>query len=406
MGKVCLKLNRVLRFTTFIVLGLAAIFCAAQDPVEAPFNGVSLSVQSPTVPPGGTLQIQIFVTEPNPILKGRQGMKLGSARAALVPAALSPDAVLAPAAILGSIRDAAVYSPTGDADGVAVGKNGSTQLFFNSPLTTFGTELDTPVMTIAVPVTTGAKVGQTVPLTLDAGNSLYYSPSSKLYAVELKSGTMTVGGTMSISDVTPGGGTVQPGAVISIKGVGFDPFCQVDINEAKIATTDYISPTLIKVTLSKAFSIRGSRIRVTNSNTNEKVTYYPYQRSTAVGKSTHALIASSMPLFAQTTWKLGYFHPTLQGTIFTALALQNLNAVKANVVLQLKSKSGSLLATKNITLGVNSSMTRDLKEHFPGASPATGTSVSVSSDQPIQMLGMLADDSTSIVLPIDPTMLP
>jgi IPT/TIG domain len=405
MGKVCQKFNRVFRFTTVITLGLAASFSAAQEPVEAPFNGVSLSVQSPTVPPGGTLQVQVFVTEPNPILKGRQGMKLGSARSALVPAALIPNAGVAPAAILASIRDAAVYSPTGDADGIAVGKNGSTQLFFNSPLTTFGTELDTPVMTIAVPVTAGAKVGQTVPLTLDASNSLYYNPSSKLYAVELKSGTMTVGGTMSISDVTPGGGTVQPGTVISIKGVGFDPSCEVDINEAKIASIDYISPTLIQVTLSKAFAIRGRRIRVTNSN-NEKVTYYPYQRSTAVGKSTHALIASSMALFAQTTWKLGYFHPTLQGTIFGALALQNLNTVKANVVLQLKSKTGSLLATKNITLGVNASMTRDFKEYFPGASPATGTSVSVSSDQPIQMLGMLADDSTSIVLPIDPTTLP
>jgi hypothetical protein len=401
MGQVRQNFNWVLRSCAFITLALTAILGAAQEAAPAPFNGVSLSVQSPTVPPGGTLQVQVFVTEPNPILKGRQGMKLGSVRAA----ALSSDATLAPAAILGSIRDAAVYSPTGDADGIAVGKNGSTQLFFNSPLTTFGTELDTPVMTIAVPVTTGAKVGQTVPLTLDASNSLYYSPASKLYAVELKSGTMTVGGTMSISDVTPGGGTVQPGKIISIKGVGFDPSCQVDINEAKIASTDYISPTLIHVTLSQAFAIRGSRIRVTNGN-NEKVTYYPYQRSTAVGKSTHALIASSMPLFAQTTWKLGYFHPTLQGTIFTGLALQNLNAVKANVVLQLKSKTGSLLATKNITLGVNSSLTRDLKEHFPGASPATGTSVSVSSDQPIQMLGMLADDSTSIVLPIDPTTTP
>ena len=51
MGKVCQKFNRVFRFTTVITLGLAASFSAAQEPVEAPFNGVSLSVQSPTVPP-------------------------------------------------------------------------------------------------------------------------------------------------------------------------------------------------------------------------------------------------------------------------------------------------------------------------------------------------------------------
>jgi len=331
---------------------------------------------------------------------------------AMVPAtlALSPLGTISGAltpvtAPLGAIRDAGLFSPGGDVSGVAVGKTGATQVFFTSPLTTFGTTIDTPVMALAIPVAAGATVGQTVNLNLDPNNSLWYDPNSKLYPVELKSGILTVGGTLSISDVNPGAGTVQPGTVISIKGVGFQPTSQVDINEAVIATSQYVSANLMQVTLSLPLDIRGKRIRVTNSN-NEKAEYYPYQRTTRLGSSTHALVASSIPLFAQTTWTLGFFRPTLQGTIFSGLALQNLNAVKANVVLRLYSKTAVLLSTQKVVLGVNVSMARDLAELFPGVVAATGTKLKVSSDQPIQMLGLLGDDSTGTLLPINPTSTP
>ena len=376
----------------------ASLSLVAFGQAEPAFLGVSLSVASPTVPPGGLLQMQVSVTEPNPILKGKQGAKFSAAAAALSPFGT------APAAVLGSIRDAALYSPAGDVSGVAVGKTGGTQVFFTSPLTSFGMTIDTPVMTLAIPVAKTATAGQMTNLTLDPANSLWYDPSSNLYPVELKSGVMTVGGTLSISDVTPGAGIVQPGTVISIKGMGFDPASVVDINEASIATSTYVSPTLLQVTLSAPIDIRGKRTRVTNGN-NEKAEYYPYQRTTPVGTSTHTLIASSIPLFAQTTWKVGYFRPTAQGTLFSGVALQNLNPKKANVVLSLYSRKGVLLGTLSQALGVNRSMARDLAELFPGL-VATGTRLKVSSDQPIQLLGMLGDDATGTVLPVNPTSTP
>ena len=375
---------------------------ASNTEPAAVFTGVSLSVDSPTVPPGGTLQMQVFVTEPNPILKGKQGVKLAAVRAAALVAPVA--AIAAPAPLLGAIRDASLFSTSGDVSGVAVGKSGGTQVFFTSPLTSFGTALDTPVMTIQVPVSAVGAVGQTVDLTLDPYNSLWYDPASNLYPVELKSGLMTVGGTLSVSDVTPGAGIVQPGKIIAIKGMGFDSSSKVDIAEAAIATTRFVSAKLIQVTLSAPLDIRGKRIRVTNAN-KELVTYYPYQRTTRQGASTHALIASSIPIFAQTSWTVGFFRPTASGTIFSGIALQNVNAVKANVVLRL-TRNGVLLATQNVILGAKSSMARDLAELFPGAITATGTRLRISSNQPIQMMGLLADDSTRTVLPINPTTTP
>ncbi len=385
------KASHLLRLVFVSVVAIPFAVAGPGEPAPV-FAGVSLSVNSPTVPPGGLLQMQVSVTEPNPILKGKQRM-------AFVPvklAAISP---------LGAIRDAVLFSPGGDVSGVAVGKAGATQVFFTSPLMSFGMTIDTPVMTIQVPVTAGATVGQTVNLNLDPNNSMWYDPNSNLYPVELKSGILTVGGALSVSDVSPGAGTVQPGTVISIRGVGFEPTSLVDINNGSIATSQYVNANLIQVTLSLPLDIRGNRIRVTNSN-NERVEYFPYQRTTRLGNSTHALIASSIPLFAQTTWTLGYLRPTLQGTIFSGLALQNLNAVKANVLLSLYSKTGVLLSTQKVVLGVNTSVARDLAEIFRGVVAATGTSLKASSDQPIQMLGLLADDSTGTVLPVNPTSTP
>ncbi len=406
-----IKSSKLLKSIGFaLAFALIPVHLPAQEaPAVAPL--VSLSMNSPTVPKGGTLQMQVFVTEPNPILKGKQGVGTGcgavAAATALLrcAAAASNGTSLATTLTLNAIRSAAIFSPAGDVSGVAVLSNAGPQIYFSSPLSTFGTTIDTPVMTLEYPVASTAKLGQTVNLTLDPTNSLWYDPTSKLYTVELKSGVMTVGGTISISDVTPSAGTIPAGTVISVKGVGFDTSSKVKINEGTIATSQFISSKLIQVTLTTAMNIRGRRVRVTNSK-NETATYYPYQRSTVVGKSTHTLIASSLPLFAETNWTLGYFHPTLQGKIFTGVALQNLNTASANVVLQLKSKSGSVLATNNTTLKANTYISRDLAEMFPGHSAATGTLVSVSSDQPIQMMGLLADDSTSTVLALDPTPTP
>jgi hypothetical protein len=186
--------------------------------------------------------------------------------------------------------------------------------------------------------------------------------------------------------------------------MGFDSSSTVDIAEATIATTEVVNSNLIQLTLAAPLDVRGRRVRVTNSN-KELVTYYPYQRTTTLGSSTHALIASSIPLFAQTTWSLGFLRPTLNGPIFSGIALQNLNSVNANVVLTL-AKNGVVLATQTLRMGVNTSAARDLAELFPGVVAGNGTSLKVSSDQSIQVMGLLGNDSTGILLPVTPRSTP
>jgi len=380
---------RLSAFLLVVMLGSLSVYGARK---AAAFAGVSLEIPSATVPPGGTLELQVNMTEPKPILKARQGMLFGGQFATLA----SP---------LGSIRSGAVFSPSGDASAVAVLASGSAQVYFNSPLTSLGENLDYPVMVLSMPVKTSATAGQTANLTLDINTAQWYDPDSNLYPVEVKSGVMTVGGTVSISDVVPGYGTVPAGSPIAIKGMGFNTDSKVDVNNANVASTAFVSSKEIDITLTTAISIEAVRIRVTQKN-GERVTFYPYPKTTPVGVSTHALIASSLPLFAQTSWTRAFFKPVLDGSIFTGLAMQNLNSAGVTVRLDLYSSRGVLLGTNLVNLRPNARISRDLAEFFNGIVPSTGTTLRVTSTLAIQMMGLQGDDSAGSVTPVDPSATP
>ena len=379
------------------------------------FNGVSLSVASVTVPPGGLLQIQVSLTEPKPILKGKQGILFASSavRAAALPllsafaasAVPGAAALLPPANPLSVVRDATLFGPGGNVSGVAVLGSSGLQVFFKSPAMTFGTNVDAPVITVSMPVSSRAAVGQTVNLMLDPNTTQWFDPTSALYPVEVKPGLLTVGGTLSITDIIPGEGIVPAGQIIVIKGFGFDSQSKVQVNEATVSGTQFISSNELHITLSTAFDLRGKRVRLEN-RAHELVTYFPSGRSELIGISSHPLIADSYPFFAETVWTAAYFRPSAVGTVFTGLALQNRHSAAASVTLQLRTAAGGLLSTQKMTLAAGTHIVRDVAEMLPTGMALIGTSLKVSSNLPVQMLGMRGDDASGVVLPVDPSLLP
>ena len=347
------------------------------------FNGVSLDVPDATVPPGGTLQLQVFITEPKPIKRGKQRLPVQDPS-------------------VGQATGAALFSLGGDVCGVAVLTKNSANVYFSSPLFSYGEGTDTPVMIFTRPVASDAPIGHTVNLNLDLKTAQWYDPNGNLYQLEGKSGLMTVGGTLSISDVEPGYGTVPVGATITVTGIGFQPDSVVDVNNAIVATTKYIDSTKIQITLTTAINIEGTRVRVTNQSPRERVEFFPYPHATPLGASKHALVKASYPLFSHDTWSLAYFRPLVQGTQFTGLALQNLNPTSASVRVSLYSGSGVLLGTRAATLASGTRISRDLQEIFPGQ-VTTGTVVRVTSNPAIEMLGLQGDDASGEVLPVIPS---
>ena len=345
-------------------------------------NTLGLKILNEKVPPGGMLQLKLTVTEPKPILKGNQRLNFSSS-------------------FLGAPAGIHLDSPKGDVSGVMVMGNGTSQMFFSSPLSSFGTNLDYPILTMAMPVLSTATAGKKVTLALDGVNSSWLDPSSSPYPLELKSGVLTVGGSLSVSNIIPGSGVVAAGTPITITGVGFQPDVVVSVNNATVSSFQFVSSTQIKITLTTAVEMESRRVRVKKPTTNETVTYYSYQRTAEVGESTHALVAASYPLFPHARWTQAFLKPVASGTKFSALALQNTRATGVTVTLSLLSGTGSLMASKTVNLPGRSKIVRDMKEFFSGA--RTGTEIRITCPVSIQVLGMLGDDASGIVLPVAPS---
>lgn len=378
----------LLRFLAIVALTLAGLAFAASGDAGT-FAGVELTIPNETVPAGGMLQMKVQITEPKPISKGGQRAAFSST-------------------FLGSVQGIALFSPSGDASGTAVLSSGAARFSLHSSLSDMGNNIDYPILTVAVPVKATAIAGQIANLVLDPSLSQWVDPTGQNYPVLTKNGTVTVGGTLSISNIVPGGGTVPPGTKIAIRGIGFDPNCKVQVNEATIAKRTFVSSTEIDITLTTSVNMTSRRVRVTKPSTNEQVTYYSYQRTVAIGKSVHPLLARTAPLFSQAIWSLAYFKPILNASQFTGLALQNQTAAPSTVRLRLLAPNGVVLATRDVVLGANRRITRDLAEFFPGVVPATGTKVraKVISGPAVQMLGLLGDDVLKTVDPIDPSTTP
>jgi hypothetical protein len=382
-----MSLNRfpLLVISLAIVIGFSSLVFARNGAGEVPFAGVELTIPDETVPAGGMLQLKVNITEPKPILKG--GQKASFASTLFAP-----------------VKGIALFSAAGDATGTAVLKGGNVQFSLSSPLTSMGTVVDYPVLTVAIPVLSTAGTGKTASLKLDKA-AKWLNPNSQQYPLLVTPGVMTVGGTMSISNIVPGSGVVAPGTKIVISGVGFQPTDSVDINEGAIATSTYISPNEIDVTLGAPLDMTGKRVRIVDSVTNEKVTYYSYQRYTSLGKSTHGLVAATYPLFSTITYTQAFLKPVSGGTQFTGISLQNPTASVVTAVLVLSASDGTLLGSKTVKIPVNNRVTRDLAEFFPGL-VTTGTSLQVTGSAPIQVLGMLGDDALGTMDPIVPSLVP
>jgi len=379
--------RRILWFRLTVNFLSFTLLLAISSQAFGQFPGVELRIPDETVPPGGMLQLKVEITEPRPISKGGQ-------RASFA------------AAFLGPVQGIALFSPGGDASGTAVLSRGAAHFSFNSPIFDMGNNTDYPIVTVAMPVKATAVPGKTANLILDPSLAQWFDQAGQKYPVLLTNGIITVGGTLSISNIVPGGGVVPAGTKIAILGIGFRPDSKVQVNEADPATQTFVGANEIDVTLAADMNMTARRIRITNPSTNELATYYSYQRTTAMGKSKHALVAATVPLFSQATWTTAYFNPVLNGSQFSGIALENPTAQVVKVKLQLFDAGGTLLKNRSVQLMPNKRWARDLVELFIGVVPGNGTSLKVSASAPIPMLGLLGDDTLGTVDPVDPSATP
>jgi hypothetical protein len=348
---------------------------------------VLLRVPDQQEPPGGLLALKIALTEPLPIIRGMMAL------------AFDP-------APLGSIQDVALFSPTGNVSGTAVIDGGQINIVFNAPDGTLGTGgRDVTLAAIAIPVREDANPGDQSSLTLDPNASWWMNPFGETYAQEIRQGLLTVGGTLSITDVVPGSASAPAGSTIAVLGMGFQTDARVQIEGVDVGPTLFVSPTRLEVTLAGDALMHGKRIRVRNPD-RTMATYDSFLRSSPVGESSRLLLARTVPIFSLATLSEAYFHLSANPEHFSALAFRNPESQTADISLDAYSAEGEPIASTTFALPGAQRISREVSELFPDAVFPSGSYVRATSTIPVQMLGLLGDDAAGTVLPVDPNPTP
>jgi hypothetical protein len=211
-------------------------------------------------------------------------------------------------------------------DGAAVVNGGLVNMRFTSPNGTFGATLDYPIMTVAMRLKPTAQNGQVFPVALNPAASFWQNLLGLPMAVELQPGSITVGGSISITNVVPGGGSLPAGGTFRILGMGFSAKTKVRVNPLIASSIQVVSSEEILVTVLNAGVLDGTRITVVNPDKSSDI-YYSYMRGVPMGASARPLLGRTVPAFSSKTM----FDAVLPSTIsplvnadyFTAIAWEN-----------------------------------------------------------------------------------
>ena len=133
-------------------------------------------------------------------------------------------------------------------------------------------------------------MGKTASVTADPTGSQWLGPSTQgqyglvpppPYVVSLTPGTVTVGGTLSVSSVTPVGGVLAAGTVIQIQGTGFTSATTAQINGVNAEAAQVTGSQTISLTLGGPAELTGKQISVRNPDGSE-VDVFPFEAEAPV----------------------------------------------------------------------------------------------------------------------------
>jgi hypothetical protein len=232
--------------------------------------------------------------------------------------------------IFGPIANVAVFSSAGDAEGVAVvaGTGESLDVNFVSPSGGVGQLPDLPVLTVTIPVLASAIGGTVSTITIDPSLSPWTDQNNNPYTVAATSGSVTVGGILSVQNLTPGGGLLAEGTRVEINGTGFSTGTAVSIAGVSISNTTFVSPNEIEMALGGAADLTGKRVILANSD-GSQVQYFSSVPSVPSQASVNSTLYE--PLLSMQTWTSATTSLPERGG---GIALQNPNPVPVDLILQ------------------------------------------------------------------------
>jgi hypothetical protein len=363
-------------------------------PDETATTGLSLRILDETAPAGGMVQMKVRSYEVTPISGGRPLFSFNTE-------------------LFDGVAGVGMFASTGELAGAAVVDGNHVAIAY---VTTAPFTGDYPLMTVALRIRRDVAAGSRTLFTLDpsslwnlngtvlrttvSGTMVGTAASSTVAGIRrVSQATVTVGGSVAISNVIPGEGSFPAGTVVSVRGLGFNSRSRLSVSDTAITAVRVVSSTEIQFTLAKAANMTGAMLRVVNPNAS--TTYYSYMRGIPAATSGRTLLSRTQPIFSGTTRSSATFGPipALNGTQYAALALQNPNLASANVTIGLYAADGTLLHASSRSLQNGYRLALELSELLDGVASPPGASVRVTSSLPIEVFGLLCDEGTWTVTP-------
>jgi hypothetical protein len=339
---------------------------------------VALSVPNEMSPAGGVVQMKFMVTEPTPISSGGPRFSFDS--------------------MFDAVWGVELFSPRGDVNGAAILNGSHVNVFYTNSGGASGN--DYPIMTVALHVRPDAAAGTQTQFSLDPASTWILGLLGVASLKPEPPATVSVAGTISITNVVPGGGLLPAGTVVSIQGIGFDQKTRVQLSGVKATAITVVSKNEIQFTLAEAANMTGVKIEAVNPDGSQD-TYFSYMRGVPLTKSSHPLLQNAIPIFSSVTHSEGLFAPMgVPGNAqISGLALQNPGLTPATATVSLYSLQNVLLGRSSVKIPSGYRLMAATSELTNGATPPAGSFAIVSSTQPLQMFGFIADEAHSTLLP-------
>jgi IPT/TIG domain-containing protein len=336
---------------------------------------LTLRLRDETAPAGSLVQMKVLTTEVTPISGGRPHLTF------------APDA-------FESVAGIALFAPGGELAGAAVMSGNGVAISY---VTTVPFTGDYPVLTFSLALRPGLPLGSVAPVTLDPSS---WTLNGVTVASRADTATVTVGGSVAVTDVVPGEGWFPAGTVVSVRGVGFVAGTRVRFKGNRVAAR-LVGPTEMQFTLGQGTDLTGAELRIDNPDLS-RATYYSYLRAVPAAVSQRPVLAATRPVFSGVSRSLATFRPVPAmnpAFQYAGLALQNPNLDRAEVTLELYGADGGLIQSSTRSLESGYSLTLELAELFDGVAPPPGASVRVASSLPIEAFDLLVDERIRSVTP-------
>ena len=355
---------------------LCALGASAAGKGDAP--ALRLRVENETAPAGGIVQMKVRTYEVTPISTAFASFESDGS-------------------FFDGIDSIGMFAMTGEIAGAAlIEGNQVARLAYvtTEPLTSD----DYPFLTVALRLRNDLAVGSRSEFTLDP--SSLWNVNGTMIPTDVSPGRVTVGGSLLITGISPGQGWQPAGTVVTVRGMGFHSRARLKIDGVAVGSVRVVSSTEIRFTLREPSNITGRRVRVDNPD-DSRSTYYWYTRGIPAATSARTLLSLTHPVFSGTARSLSTFGPipALDASQYAALALQNPNATGADVTVALYAADGAFLHSSTRSLKSGYRLALELSELLDGVPPPAGAFVRVTSSVPIEVFGLICDETAWAVTP-------